>query len=490
MRSPEIRGDRLELLNRDEIKEIHYASLEVLCNTGITIQSERALHVLDASGAEVNLKENHVKLPHALVEEAIRKTPARFTLSWRGKITYQFEQGRVHFGMAGSPPFIHDLDGVRRQGTYEDVANFFRLGDALEHVHCPSGGVKGTIEDMGIPESVAMARRFLIRLQNTEKPGPESFRAGVKDSIRLQSAVLGAGVQELRKKPMTWYWHNPTSPLTYSKELTDNAIVYAEHGLPILFGSEVMGGVSGPATIAGILVQQTAEFLGGAVIAQMAAQAEHRPPLIMGTISGVVDMNTGVLCLGSAETGLLNIGTAQIARSYNIPSRGTGGTTDAVIPDAQSGIESALSLFSAALAGHTFIYNVIGAIEPAVPAVSYEKAMIDHDCLGLVKKLMGGIEISDATMATDVIDDVVTSKGGNFLYSEHTRTHFKSHYYPSVFNRELWEGWRRKGSMSVRKVARERIKQLLNEYSPEPLDQDIEKEIQDIVKFIEKRDMK
>ena len=44
--------------------------------------------------------------------------------------------------------------------------------------------------------------------------------------------------------------------------------------------------------------------------------------------------------------------------------------------------------------------------------------------------------------------------------------------------------------MSVRNMARERIKKLLYEYSPESLDQDIEKEIQGIIKLIEQRDMK
>jgi len=489
MWTPDIRGGQLELLSRDEIQAVHYASMEILHQTGITVLSERALKVLDDAGADVHPETNQVKIPPYLVEEALRKAPSTFTLAWRGKKRYRFEQGRVHFGMAGSPPFVHDLNGVRRQGTYEDVANFFRLGDALKYVHCPSGCVKGTVEDMGLPETVAMARRFLIRLQNTEKPGPDSFRAGVEDSIRLQLAVLGGGINELRRRPMTWYWHNPTSPLVFSKELTDNALVYANNGLPILFAPEVMGGVSGPMTLAGILALQTAEFLAGAVIAQTAARG-HRPPVVMGCVSGVVDMKTSVMSLGSAESGLLNIGTAQMARFYNVPSRGTGGTTEAMVPDGQSGIEGGITLLLAALAGHTFIYNAVGALEPAVLAISYEKALIDHDTLGMATRILGGMEISDKTLATDVIDEVVTKRDGNFLFAEHTREHFRSHFYPEIFNRELWEGWKKNGSRSVRQVARERVKQIIKDYEPQPLEKDIEKDVKEIIQAIEKRDMK
>jgi len=487
----DIRGGQLKLLSRDEIREIHYASLELLHNVGIKVFSDRALQILDEAGAVVDYEEKSAHLPHHLVEEAIRKTPSTFTLHGRGKKRYRFEQGRVHFGMSGAPPFVLDLNGERRQGTYDDIRNFFRLGDALELIHCPSACMQGTVEETGQPESVTMAHHFLMQMQNTDKPGPsvDVCREGAEDSIRLQLAVIDGKIDELRRKPLTWFWHNPTSPLTYSKELTDNAIVYAEQGLPILFAPEVMGGVSGPATIAGILAQQTAEFLGGAVITQMAAK-DHRPPLMYGSVSGIVDMKTSVFCLGTAETALINVGTAQMARFYNVPSRGTGGTTDAIVPDAQSGIESATTALLAAMAGHTYIYNAAGALEPGVLVISYEKMVLDNDTLGMVARVLGGIEISEDTLATEVVDDVVVDKGGNFLMSEHTRTHFRSHFYPGTLNRELWEKWSKDGSLSARQVARERAKKILAEHQPEPWDADVEARVRAVVTEIEQRTLK
>ena len=123
-------------------------------------------------------------------------------------------------------------------------------------------------------------------------------------------------------------------------------------------------------------------------------------------------------------------------------------------------------------------------------AISYEKAMMDHEILGMAARVLGGMKITDKTLATDVIDEVVTKRGGNFLFAEHTREHFRSHYYPEIFNRELWEGWKKNGSRSARQVARERVSQILKEYEPQPLDKDVEKDVKEIIHSIEKRDMK
>ena len=52
-----IRGGLLKLLSRDEIREIHYASLELLHNVGIKVFSDRALQILDEAGAAVDFTE-------------------------------------------------------------------------------------------------------------------------------------------------------------------------------------------------------------------------------------------------------------------------------------------------------------------------------------------------------------------------------------------------------------------------------------------------
>jgi len=487
-----IRGGQLKVLETNQIEDIHYASLDILAHTGVQIMSEGVLKLLDESGADVNFGKQLARIPPHLCEEAIRKTPSRFTLHNRNpKIKYPFEpNGNVYFAMAGLPPMIFDLEGQRRQATFEDAANFVRLGDALPYIHIPYNCVEGTVEQMTMPNNVAMAHRFLIRLKNTDKPGisVDIYIGRAEDNIRLQAAVMG-GIKELRRKPMAFHWVNTVSPLTQSRELIENAVVYAKQGLPILIAPEVMGGASGPITLAGILAQQGAEFLSAAVIAQMAATPKRRPPLVYGSVSGIVDMHTGVLALGAAETRLINVASAQMAQFYGIPSRGTGGPTEAIIPDYQAGVESGIGVLMSAMAGHTMIVNTAGALEPAVLAVGVGKVVMDHDMLGMVARILEGIEVTDEAIAVDVINEI--GPMGNFLFSEHTRKHFKKEtYLPEVFNRDLMEGWKKKGSRSVREVARERAKQILKDHEPAPLDKDTEQAIVEIIRDIETRDLK
>ena len=69
---------RLSVLNEAQIEQIHQATLEVLERTGVQLTHARAVELLDSAGARVD--GNRVRIPAWLVEEAIRKAPARVVL--------------------------------------------------------------------------------------------------------------------------------------------------------------------------------------------------------------------------------------------------------------------------------------------------------------------------------------------------------------------------------------------------------------------------
>lgn len=103
----------------------------------------------------------------------------------------------------------------------------------------------------------------------------------------------------------------------------------------------------------------------------------------------------------------------------------------------------------AALAGHTFILNTTRALEPAVLTVGYKKVVMDYDTVGMVARILDGIEVTDETLAVEEIDKI--GPMGNFLFSEHTCRHFKKEtYLPDVINRDLMEGWKKKGPRTIR----------------------------------------
>ena len=68
----------LRVINEDQIRQIHAATLEVLERTGIRMPHARGLELLDGAGARVD--GNRVRILTWLVEDAIRKAPSRLVL--------------------------------------------------------------------------------------------------------------------------------------------------------------------------------------------------------------------------------------------------------------------------------------------------------------------------------------------------------------------------------------------------------------------------
>ncbi len=99
-----------------------------------------------------------------------------------------------------------------------------------------------------------------------------------------------------------------------------------------------------------------------------------------------------------------------------------------------------------------------------------------------------GIEVNAETMATKVIDRV--GPGGNYLADKHTLDWFKKeHYRPKLSDRKTRSDWEKSGGKDIREEARNRAKEILEIHEPEPVDSTIWREIEIILKDIEKREL-
>ena len=480
-----VKGGQLRILTSDELYEIHLATLEILERIGVKVPGQKALRMLGEAGAHIDIRKKIARIPEYLIEEGIKKAPSGFSLFGRDpKYKLRFEDRRVYFSMGGQSVNVLDLEtGKRRASTLKDCEDFCRLADALENIHHASSSV---VRPRDVPDSVAHVYQLFAGFRNTTKTvdGEIYGQAIAMDGIRMASVVAG-GEEELKKRPLLLGFHNPVSPLQLSEKLTEGLMVYAKYKQPVLIAPEAQAGATAPVTLAGLLAQQNAEVLSGIVIAEL---VNPGAPVLFGTVSTIMDMKTGNLAYGAIEAGLINVATAQLAHYYGLPSRGTGGGTESKISDIQAGFEKAMTLMMAALAGINFIYDAAGVLESTLTA-SYEQAVIDNEICGMVSRALRGVEISDETLAIDVIEDV--GPGGQYLDQRHTLEYLrKEHYLPTIINRERMERWERAGSKDLREVAREEAKRILKEHQPEPLDRNIEEELKKIIKEVEKRELK
>lgn len=473
---------RLEFLSSDEIYEIHMASMEILEQVGVKFLSQKALQILGEAGAYVDFKEETARIPEYLIKEAIKKTPSSCTVFGRDfKHKLKLGGKQVYFSMGGWLPYVLDLEtGERREGTLSDIELFFKLGDYSENIHF----LDWAVWPKDIPESVAHVYGLFMGFKNTTKPldGYIHGERYTEDNMKMASVIAG-GEEELKKRPLLLSIENPTSPLQHSKEMIEGLMVYAKYRQPLVIAPEAQSGATAPATLAGLMVQQNAEILSGMVLAELVSPGT---PVIYGTVSTIADMKTGNIALGAIEAGLVNAVTAQLARYYNLPSRGTGGTTDSKIPDIQAGLEKSITLMMAALAGINLIYSFAGTLESTL-TMSYEQLIIDNELAGMVSRALKGIEVNDETLAVDVIKSVGPEH--HYLTQKHTIKNFmKEHYIPKIINREKRETWEKAGSKDLREIAREEVKRILKTHQPEPLDRDVEKELKRIIEEVEKRE--
>jgi trimethylamine--corrinoid protein Co-methyltransferase len=207
--------------------------------------------------------------------------------------------------------------------------------------------------------------------------------------------------------------------------------------------------------------------------------------MLYGTASTIMDMRTANVAYGAIEAGLINVATAQLAHYYGLPSRGTGGGTESKLPDVQAGLEKAMTLWMAASAGINLVYGSAGSLDSSLTA-SYEQAVIDNEICGMISRALRGIEISHETLAAEVIETV--GPEGNYLSQRHTLEYLeKEQYIPKILDRQKWQSWHKAGSKDLREVARQEARRILQKHRPEPLDQDVEKRLEKIVKEAEKR---
>ena len=476
-----------EVLNQDEIDDIHVASLEILEHTGATFRSKEALKIFDDYGAVVDYDKFNVKIPGYMVEELVRKAPEKYTFYARNPRRNVECGGKKQFlDMAGDCSCVIDMEtGDRRFGLLRDCENFITLSDALENTPQPYPIVR---YPQDVPEDLQHVELSMIQYKNTSAPMLIlcEDRDKARDCIELAATAAG-GEEELRKKPNAWNAGMcPNPPLLFDDKLTEGVIECAKHGLPVWFLPMDNAGASAPMTLAGTIVQTNATNLAGTCLIQIV-----NPGLGVsyGDIPCFMDFRTGIASVGCPEQALHCVAATQMAKFYGLPSQIWSGISDSKIVDVQAGYESALGLLPTLLAGANRL--VCGAIESYYSAC-YETVVIQDEIFGMAKRIAEGIEVSEETMAVPLIKKIAplaaTKMGGHFMAERHTLEHAaKERYIPRISDKTTRNVWEKAGSKSLRQVAKERVEEILAKHKPEPPPTDILKEMEKKAEEIRKR---
>ncbi|MFW5855682.1 MAG: trimethylamine methyltransferase family protein [Bacillota bacterium] len=474
-----IAGVELEVLTDDQIEKILDASTRILEKTGVVYHDEEALDIMKDAGCKV--EDNRVRIPAKLVEDAIRTVPGRVTLtnSRTGEPEMNLTQNNAYFGAGSDTPyFIDPYSGDRIKSSKETVSMATKTLDALNNIEFVMS--LGIVQD--VPQPVYDRHQFQAMVLNTAKPIVITANdvEGYGDIIEMCEVIAG-GEAELRDKPFMTLYAEPISPLQHAEDAAQKLVLAGKKSLPVVYTPCIMAGGTVPATLAGAMATGLAESLSGLVLNQ---QTNAGNPFIMGGVFTIMDMNTTIFSYGAPEFHLMQAALADVSNYLDIPMFGTCGCTDSKLVDEQAAIEDALSILITAQSGANLNHDV-GYIEHGNCA-SLENLVISDDLIGFARRIVEGIEVNDETLGVDVIDRV--GPGGHFLGDPHTMEHFKKEtWYPDLFERAFFDNWKEAGEKTLFDRSNEKVLDILENHEPEPLPDDVIKELDRIVEEAENK---
>lgn len=457
-----------EILTEDKIDAIHRGTLEVLWQTGIRIEHERALKLLEKNGCKVDYGNMRVKFPVGLVEECLRKVPSCFPVKARDPKNDLFVGGDTLYFTTFPGMQKMDLDTwERRPPTRKEYYDAVTVLDALDNLHytcnyTPWFGFEGVPPVMSIPEG------FAAVLRNSTKV----LKTGYSQDCEMFTMRMGEAVGiDVLVSAMA------SPPLTYYTDSIESLYRGIEAGYPVfLLSGGVMGGTA-PATIAGSTLTNNAELIAAVVLSQLISPGAK---ILVEDFVFPQNMQSGIPVFGAIECALHCSVFIQYFRRFGIPVMTvlTGPSSSKRI-DFQCGYEKASIALIAALSGaHCICLHgcVFGELiwHPL-------QAVLDDDIAGMIGRFLQGVEVNEETLAIDLIDEVGPIPGF-YLDKKHTREWWKrEQFLPKATDRLPLSEWMEKGKKSALDYAQERIEEILATHKPNPLTSKQEEDVERIL---------
>jgi trimethylamine--corrinoid protein Co-methyltransferase len=463
---------KMELLTQYQVQTIHERTLQVLEEVGVTFHSRRALDILAEHGAAVDHETTVAKLPADLVLSALKTMPAVFVLGGRTpEYDLPLDGEHVYISSDGCGVFRREFDGSVRPSCKQDLIDCARVVQAMPNVSATSAVVSA----QDCPPETRALHEFDACIRHSQK---HHIAVSVKEDwearslIRMGEAIVG-GRKELAARPLFSAIICTVSPLHQERFGMDLALTLAEAGIPISFYPMPILGATAPVTIAGAAVVNNAELVSAAALVQLAFPGAK---IIHGGGPTAMYMNSGAYASNSPEAIMLRAIQGQMADFYGLPSWFGAGATTAKEPGVQSAYENTLAMMTAYLAGADFTFGT-GLLDGS-RILALEQIVTDDEIFGMVTRLLRGVEVSDETLAVELIAKM--GFNGNYLFDQHTRRHARELWQSRLGETATFDAWQAAGAPSTVAKARQKVAEILAD-EPEPFPEELGRELDDIM---------
>ena len=466
---------RIKVLDEQSLEKIHEATLTILEKTGVKFPSETALRVFSEAGAKVDPRSQIVKFPRDLLMKSIANAPRSFTMASRSveDLDLHLDGTKTYYGTDGTGLTVVDLDDrTRRASRKKDVAMMALVSDYLSSI-----AFYWPIVSAGDCASQVMPLHELeASFVNTEKhvhiitcTEPETARYAVEMATVVTDDVI-------RRRPPLSLLVCATSPLIQHRGSLDAALIFAEAGLPAIFCAMPVVGSTGPASITGTMALGNAEILSALCLIQL---VHPGAPVCYALFHDMINPMTGQCWASAPNKAAFHAAVAELGHYYNLPVMSGCGATDAHEPDSwKTGKDNAIDALFTCLTGPELIPS-LGLLE-AYTVLYPEKILFDNEIFNSVKAMTEGVRVDSETLAIDEI--MAVGPGGHFLDRDYTCENIRKFWRPEIAHQ--WsphEGDFR----DPQEVAVEKIRWIMRNHKPRPLDEVARRELGRIIRAAE-----
>ena len=396
--------------------------------------SSSALQILSrADGAQID-ENNIATFTPELVAWALDAAPSAVDIYFRsGELAFSLGADRTRFGIGVTSLYYQEpTSGEVSHFNRAHMTKMVRLGERLPNYDVIS--TIGIVQDLS--PKIADLYAVLEMTANTTKPlvllvSEENLFEPALDLLEYLHGDLAA-------RPFILPYLNPVSPLMVNSDTVDKIITSVERGLPFIYNTYAMAGVSAPITPAGILAQMTAELLAGLIFSQL---VKTGTPIILGMLPSYFDMKA-LVNFYDPQSYLISLGCAEIMRHYNLPHSGTSGSGNGWMGD--------LIDFENYWFNHLIMVTGNAGLAPFVGDTLRSKvfspinAVYGNEIIEKVLKFAQGMQLDDVNLGFSEI--AKQGPEGNFLSSPLTRKNFKQAYTTSdIFPQYNLEKWQQAG---------------------------------------------
>ncbi|MFH1903763.1 MAG: trimethylamine methyltransferase family protein [Candidatus Omnitrophota bacterium] len=464
-----IRG-AVKILNDNELNKIEASAIQILTNTGINLQNSYMLKILAEHGWPTDMSKETVFFPPNQLEEFLQDSEQ---LDWDNLPPLRIQGGLYTWQWL--PP---DADKPK-PATIESTVNLTRLGDYLDNIDTMCG--MGTPSD--VPKQILPLWQYFISWRYAAKTN--SSAGGIfnrecipylKEMGSIMAAEKGGTARDYVSLGMELI-----SPLRFGRYEAEVYYQCYQEGLAVgLMSMPSLGGTA-PVTLAGACALQLAEIWACNILNRVFYGTKK---LYYISAISVIDMRQGFWRFGRPESALLHMALGQLAYKRGAAFTANCFACDAKRPSVEAGYQKALDTIPAILAGTigTGSCGMLSLDEYNSPI----QLILDNEFAGALKRMTAGFDISDETLALDLINRI--GPGGNYLAELHTAKNFRTEiWFPKIWTGLSDSGWMGAGCKLDIDYARDIYEEVMKNYHPRGISEKTEKKLMDVIKTAEEK---